>query len=59
MPQGFHRTAERCKEFSRGLSAKRATPGKRNPLCPRNPAGCGELAELTGGIARWARLTPG
>jgi hypothetical protein len=28
MPQGFFcRTAERCKEFSPGLSAKRATPG--------------------------------
>jgi hypothetical protein len=24
-------TAERCKKFSRGLSAKRATPGKEIP----------------------------
>jgi len=53
------RTAERCKEFSRGLGAKARNPRKRNTVCPRNPAGCGELAPgLPGGFARLARSAP-
>ena len=55
---GSGTTAERWKEFSRGLSAKRATPGNGFRPSPRTPAaGCEETCGVfpTGGLARGAR----
>jgi hypothetical protein len=47
-------------EYSQGLSAKRATPGKEIVLPPRTPQACEKLAvNVDRGYHRYALSTPG
>ena len=55
MPQGFHRTAERRKEFSRGLSERSERyPRSAQPRVPRNPQGARTYRIPFPGVARFA-----